>query len=215
MSDPAAADDAAARKSRLIEFIEVGVLAIVAVMTAWTGYQGTQWGGRQSQLYAEASSTRLQAEALSTHAGQVLVADATIFTGWLQARNAGDAKLEAELERRFSPEYHNAFEQWLLTDPFTDPNAPAGPVAMPGFTTAEYDQAAEMNAQASAMLDEGTAARETANKYVRGTVLFASVLLFIAIAQRFKTPGIRMAANVLALGVLAFALYSVLHLPRI
>ena len=104
--------------------------------------------------------------------------------------------------------------QWLQTDPFSDPNAPAGPGAMPGFTTAEFEQAAAMNAQASAMLAEGTAARETANRYIRGTVLFASVLLLIAIAQRFKTPGIRMAANVLALALLIYAIYSVIRLPR-
>jgi hypothetical protein len=214
MSDPGAEAEAEHKRTRIIELVEVAVLAIVAVMTAWSGYQGTQWGGRQSQLYAEASSTRLQAEALSTHAGQVLVADATIFTAWLEAHEAKNHDLETLLERRFTPEYHDAFEQWLATDPFSDPNAPAGPAAMPGFTTKEFEQAAAMNAQASALLNEGTAARETGNRYVRGTVLFASVLLLIAIAQRFKTPGIRTAANLLALALLAYALYSVLRLPR-
>lgn len=213
MSDPAA-DAAEARRTRILEIVEVAVLAVVAIMTAWSGYQGTQWGGRQSELYAEASSTRLQAEALSTHAGQVLVADATIFTAWLQAHESGNARLEDQLERRFTPEYHDAFVQWLATDPFSDANAPPGPAAMPGFTTAEFEQATAMNAQASALLNEGTAARETGNRYVRGTVLFASVLLLIAIAQRFKTHSIRIAANVLALTLLVYALYSVLRLPR-
>ena len=206
---------AAERRTRVLEIVEVAVLSIVALTTAWSGYQGTQWGGRQSMLYAQASSTRLQAEALSTHAGQVLVADATIFTAWLQAHHTHDASLEAELERRFSPEYASAFRDWLGTDPFTDPNAPAGPAAMPGFTTAEFQQAAGMNDQASALLAEGTDARDTANEYVRATVLFASVLLLVAIAQRFSTHGVRIAANVLALALLAYALYSVVRLPRI
>ena len=96
MSDTelAASDDeataAATKRTRVIEIVEVAVLSIVALTTAWSGYQGTQWGGRQSMLYAQASSTRLQAEALSTHAGQVLVADATIFTAWLEAHHAQD-----------------------------------------------------------------------------------------------------------------------------
>jgi hypothetical protein len=212
----ASANDAeAARHTRVLEIIEVAVLSIVALTTAWSGYQGTQWGGRQSMLYAQASSTRLQAEALSTHAGQVLVADATIFTAWLQAHHAHDGSLEAELERRFSAEYHDAFTAWLATNPFTHPDAPAGPAAMPGFTTAEFQQAAAMNDQASALLTEGTDARDTANEYVRATVLFASVLLLVAIAQRFSTHGVRIAANVLALALLAYALYSVVRLPRI
>jgi len=218
-TEPAASDAeataAATKRTRVIEIVEVAVLSIVALTTAWSGYQGTQWGGRQSMLYAQASSTRLQAEALSTHAGQVLVADATIFTAWLEAHHAQDTSLEGELERRFSAEYHDAFTAWLATDPFTHAAAPPGPAAMPGFTTAEYQQAAAMNDQASALLTEGTDARDTANEYIRATVLFASVLLLIGIAQRFSIAGVRVAANVLALVLLAYAVFSVARLPRI
>jgi hypothetical protein len=203
------------RRTKTIEIVEVVVLSIVAIVTAWSGYQGTKWGGRQSELYAEASSIRLQADELGTRAGQVLVADATIFTAWLEARHAGDRSLQAELERRFSPDYATAFQGWLATDPFNDPNAPAGPAAMPGFTTADLTQAAQMNAQAGTLLTQGSDARDTANEYIRATVLFASVLLLIGIAQRFRVHGVRIAANVLALGLLAFALWSVVRLPRI
>ena len=203
------------RRTKVIEIIEVAVLSIVAIVTAWSGYQGTKWGGRQSMLYAQASSIRLQADELGTRAGQILVADATIFTAWLQAHHTGDRSLEAELERRFSPDYASAFHDWLGTDPFTDPNAPAGPAAMPGFTTADLTQAAQMNDQAGALLTEGSDARDTANEYVRATVLFASVLLLVAIAQRFSIHGVRIAANVLALVLLAYAVWSVARLPRI
>ena len=203
------------RRTKIIEIIEVSVLSIVAILTAWSGYQGTKWGGRQSMLYAEASSIRLQADELGTRAGQILVADATIFTAWLQAHHTGDRSLETELERRFSPEYASAFHDWLGTNPFTDPNAPAGPAAMPGFTTAEFTHAAQLNDQAGALLTEGSDARDTANEYVRATVLFASVLLLVAIAQRFSIHGVRIAANVLALVLLAYAVWSVARLPRI
>jgi hypothetical protein len=219
MSDDGGAAGAAKaakdRRTRTIEIIEVAVLSIVAIATAWSGYQGTKWGGRQSMLYAQASSIRLQADETGTRAGQVLVADATIFTAWLQAHHAGDRSLEAELARRFSPEYASAFHDWLRTKPFTDPNAPAGPGAMPGFTTAGLTQAAQMNDQAGALLAEGSDARDTANEYVRATVLFASVLLLVAIAQRFSVHGVRIAANVLALVLLAYAVWSVARLPRI
>jgi hypothetical protein len=197
-----------------MEIVEIVVLSIVAIVTAWSGYQGTKWGGRQSELYAQASSIRLQADELGTRAGQVLVADATVFTAWLQARHAGDRSLQAELERRFSPDYATAFHDWLGTDPFHDPNAPAGPAAMPGFTTADLTQAAQMNTEAGALLTQGSDARDTANEYIRATVLFASVLLLIGIAQRFSVHGVRIAANAVAVALLAFALWSVVRLPR-
>jgi hypothetical protein len=197
-----------------IEILEVTVLALVAIATAWSGYQATQWGGRQALLYGQASTTRFAADAASTRGGQFLVADSSMFTAWLQARAAGDNQLQAVLVRRFSPEYRTAFAAWLRTDPFTDPSAPPGPGYMPGFSQPDLEQAAALNDQASALFADGTDARETANKYVRDTVLFATVLFLIAVAQRFRERRIRIAANALALCLLAYSLTSVVILPR-
>lgn len=203
------------RWEKVVEIVEVSVLAIVAVVTAFSGYQGTQWGGEQARLYGLASTTRFQADAASTRGGQLLVADASVFTAWLEAHESGDTQLQALLERRFSPDYEDAFHEWLATDPFTDPDAPPGPGYMPGFANPELTQAADLNAQASALFAAGTEARETANKYVRQTVLFASVLFFVAIAQRFRLRGVRVGANGLAFGLLAFSLFGLGSLPRI
>lgn len=202
------------RHARMVEIVEVSVLAVVALMTAWSGYQATTWGGRQAVLYAQASTERLKAEAASTHAGQVLVADATIFTAWLQAHDAGDDRLASMLERRFTPEYAAAFDEWLTFDPFDNPDAPPGPAAIPGFTTAEFQEAERLNAQASQDLADGTEARATANEYARGTVLFASVLFLVAIAQRFASRSIRIGANALAIALLLYAVAGVATLPR-
>ena len=114
-----------------------------------------------------------------------------MFTAWLQARAAGDRQLQAALVRRFTPEYRSAFQAWLRTDPFTDPDAPPGPGYMPGYRNPQLKQAEGLNAQAADAFEEGTAARETADRYVRVTVLFALVLFLIAVAQRFRTPGVR------------------------
>jgi hypothetical protein len=213
MSDQPAGDEPVRPFDR-IEIVQVIVLALVAIATAWSGYQATQWGGRQAQLYGQASTTRFAADAASTRGGQIVVADSSMFTAWLQARAAGDRQLQAVLVRRFSPEYRTAFAAWLRTDPFTDPSAPAGPGYMPGFSQPDLERAAALNDQASALFAEGTDARETANKYVRDTVVFATVLFLIAVAQRFKERRIRIAANALALGLLAYSLISVVILPR-
>ena len=202
------------RWEKVVEIVEVAVLALVAIATSFSGLQGTQWGGEQARLYGLASTTRFEADAASTLGGQELVADASFFTAWLQAHAAGDHELEAMLEKRFSPEYAAAFQAWLETDPFNDPSAPAGPAAMPGFESPSMTKAATLNAQASVYFADGTQARETANKYLRQTVLFATVLFLIAIAQRFRVRGVRIGANALALLVLAFALYGLSTLPR-
>jgi hypothetical protein len=202
------------RWERGSEIVEVVVLALVTIATAWSGYQAIQWGGRQALLYGQASSTRFEAEAASTRGGQVLVADSAIFTAWLQAHEAGDLSLESLLVRRFSPDYLATFRAWLRTDPFDDPNAPAGPAYVPGFSNPQLEDAERLNANASALFDEGTEARETANKYVRDTVLFATVLFLIAISQRFKVRGIRIGADVLTIGLLVYTVSTLFTLPR-
>ena len=82
------------RLHELLEIAEVVILAVVAVMTAWSGLQAGKWDGRQSLLYGQASRDRFQADAASTLAGQELSADASLFTALLQAHEAGNAKLQ-------------------------------------------------------------------------------------------------------------------------
>ena len=199
----------------ILEILEVALLAVVAIATAWSGYQAARWDGQQALMYGQATRLRFQADAASTRGGQQLVADSGMFNSWLQAHDAGNESLQRMFERRFSAGYRVAFHAWLATDPFNDPNAPPGPGYMPQLRYPLVDQATRWNNQAEARFEQGTQARETADKYVRDTVLFASVLFLIAVAQRFKLRGVRIAANSVALALLAFTLYTLIALPRI
>jgi hypothetical protein len=215
MGEPKDTDEARAeRRTDRIEILEVIVLALVTIATAWTGYQATQWGGRQSTLYGQASTTRFAADAASTLGGQVLSADASMFTAWLQAKETGNTQLQDLLVRRFSPAYRVAFLDWVKTDPFNDPSAPPGPGYMPSFHQPDLAKAAALNDQASMLFAQGTSARETANKYVRDTVLFASVLFLIGASQRFRARRVRIASSALAVALLTFTLISLATLPR-
>ena len=61
----------------------------------------------------------------------------------------------------------------------------------------------------------GTEARETADRYVRLTVLFATVLFLVAISQRFTYRTVRLAATSLAGVLMIIALIGVITLPRL
>jgi hypothetical protein len=86
---------------------------------------------------------------------------------------------------------------------------------MPSYHNPNQDKANQLNALAGATFDEGTAARDNADKYVRDTVLFASVLFLVAIAQRFKAIQARVAIGVIAFGLLTFVAISLTQLPRL
>jgi hypothetical protein len=198
----------------LIEIVEVIVLALVAIATAWSGYQAAKWEGHQSVLYGTAQTYRFQADADSTAGGQEQSADASIFTAWLQATAAHDSKLAALYVRRFTPDFRTAFQAWLKTDPFTNPNAPAGPALVSQYRNPYLVEAAHLNDRAAAAFAQGTAARDNSDNYVRDTVLFAAVLFLVAIAQRFRLRTIRIATTTVALALFFYTAVSVSQLPR-
>ncbi|HEY7134180.1 MAG TPA: hypothetical protein VIB48_03865 [Acidimicrobiia bacterium] len=200
---------------RAMEAVEIAILAIVAVATAWSGYQAAKWDGRQTFLYGEASRQRFAADAASTLGGQDLVTNVSLFTSWLQAHSQNDVQLQRILERRMTPSYKVAFDAWLGTDPFNNVNAPAGPSAMPVYKNPGLTEAKRLNAEASATFDQGTEARETGEKYVLDTVLLAVVLFIIAIAQRLQDRTLRLATNIIGLVMLVYALVSALTLHRL
>jgi hypothetical protein len=120
-------------------------------------------------------------------------------------------------QRRFRAEFRPAFEAWRKTDPLNNPNSPPGPIPMmmPEYRNADMEAAAKLGQEASALSAEGTKARETSDDYVRATVLLATVLLLVAISQRFRTHMVRVALATLALVLLCLPLWRILTLPRI
>jgi hypothetical protein len=60
----------------------------------------------------------------------------------------------------------------------------------------------------------GVAAREKGDDYVRITVLLATVLLLIALSQRFKIRTPRAGLLAVAFVMLAVAMYRIAALPR-
>jgi len=118
-----------------IEIIEALILALVAVATAWSGYQAAQWAGKRAQQYAEASRLRVTAEGLATLAGQERIYDSDTFNSWVAAKLDGKEKAAEFFERRFSDEYRPAFTAWLRTDPFNNPQAPPVRYSCPITTT--------------------------------------------------------------------------------
>jgi hypothetical protein len=105
------------------------VLSIVAVATAWSGYQAAKWDALSSK-HTLASLANDAAQEKATLAGQDRLYDIVTFNGWVAATKAGNDKLAAIYERRFRPEYGGAFQAWQKLDPFNNPAAPPGPVFM-------------------------------------------------------------------------------------
>jgi hypothetical protein len=203
------------RRIETVEILEAILLAIVAIVTALSGYQAARWDGESAKEYATSSRLRTEANGTQLTANQTLIYNAGNFTAWLQAYDAKDRSLEQLLVRRFTPEYKVAFDAWVAIGGLTNPNAPPGPRYMPEYKDPLVEKAAELNKEASHAFDLGVEYRATGEHYVRITVVLAAVLFLIAIGQRFKVRGVRYAVNIIAGIFLVYCLYLFAIYPHL
>jgi hypothetical protein len=198
---------------RAITIAEAFMLAVVTIVAAWSGYSAAKWGTESSLHLAKASATRTEANREFQESLTFRVGDALTFNAWLGAHATGDANEIRVAERRFSPELRVAFDAWQKTDPFTSPNAPAGPQAMPQYHARGEKQSGVLDAKADEEYSKGQEAGHTADDYVRTTVILASVLFLVGISTHFRLRGVRIALLCVGSVLLLFAAVEILTLP--
>jgi hypothetical protein len=203
------------RRERAFEVAGAIALAVVAVATAWSGYQATRWTDAQSAKYAQASAQRVEATRDATLAGQLRIYDEVLVNNWLNAHATGNTPLENVFRRRFRPEFELVFEAWLALDPFNNPDAPPGPLFMPQYPSSLPSAADQLEAEAGQQFSEGQAAAEQSAAYVLNTVFLAMVLFLTSIAERFEWHPLRAAILGLAIIMLLFAVYHLAIYPII
>jgi hypothetical protein len=197
----------------IVEIVEAILLAIVAIVTAWSGYQAAQWDGKNALYYADSAKDRQLATRQTTRSGQELLYNASTFNSWGAATTSGDSKLAAFFVKRFTPDYRVAFDAWLKTDPAHNPKAPPGPSYMPQYHNPSAAKGQQLDALATATFQKGNDARDNGDKYVRSTVLFATILFIVAISQRFKVRGVRRTMLSVAFVLLVYGAINVLTFP--
>jgi len=149
-----------------------------------------------------------------TLAGQNHLYDVITFNSWIAAKSSGNQKVADVFERRFRPDFLQAFTAWQKLDPFNHPSAPRGPTFMPKYSDPHQRESAELSKQANAYFEEGVVTKEHGDSYMKVTVFLATVLLLTALSQRFKSFGPRVAVLTVASIMLAMSAYWIITFPR-
>jgi uncharacterized membrane-anchored protein len=202
------------RHSRSLSIAEAVLLSVVALTAAWSGYAAAKWSTESSLKLAKASTTRAKANRAFQGSLTLRSQDAANFNAWFTAYLLGDRRGEQVAERRFRPQYDVAFRAWLRTKPFTNPNAPKGPQYMPQYHPTGAAASKVLDAQADAYYAEGERTAITGDKYIRVTVILASVLFLVGISSHFPLLGIRVGLVCVGAALLLFAAFEILQLPR-
>ena len=198
---------------RAITIAEAVILALVTLVAAWLGYSAAKWGTESSLHLAKASAKRSASNRAYQQALTYRVGDGLLFNAWLAAHASGDANQIRITEKRFTPELRVAFDAWIKTDPFTNPNAPAGPQVMPQYHPPGAAQAAVLDREAEEEYSKGQDAGHTADDYIRATVILASVLFLVGISTHFRLRGVRIGMIAVGSVLLLFGVIEILTLP--
>lgn len=166
------------------ETIAVILLSITAVLTAWSGFQSSKWGGAMSISFAQASTARLEATRAEGDANRQINVQVGLYTAWASAVSAGDQRLADYLAGQFPEPLLSSFEAWQALDPMNNPSAPGNPLEMPQYVPDGRVAAEAADDRADAKYSEALANNQRGDNYTLMTVLFALVLFFTAVSGR-------------------------------
>lgn len=182
------------------------ILALVAMATAWAGYQSARYGGLASEQGNRAATLRTEALALSSAANDKLIIDLTIFSGWLDAALAEKEEVADFYRERMRQEFAVAFDAWQATSPAENLTAPSSPFAMAEYVISEQVDSEEKQLEVEEALELQNQYNERGDGFLFVSVLLALVLFFVTMAQRFETPRYRFIVAAMGLLVLIWAL---------
>jgi hypothetical protein len=201
------------RHDRIVTIIEASLLAVVALLAAWSGYASSKWSTESRIDLAEASTARTEASRANLQAMELRNLDYSAFNAWFGAWVVDDVEAQEIAVRRFRPDLKLAFDVWIAQDPFTNPDVPAGPTDMPEYVQPQVEEAKHLDARADEKFTEGSEAGETADKYVRATVYLATVLFLVGISGHFRVRVARYGLVGVGVVVLMISVVTLLTLP--
>ena len=201
-------------RDRLVTIIEAVLLAVVAVLAAWSGFAAAKWGTESSLELAQASAARSQANRATFQAAELKNFDSSTFNSWFVAYVAGNKDAMRVAEYRFRPVFRGAFDAWLQTHPFTNPNAPAGPTYMREYRQPELALSRRLDASADRHYALGEEAGGNSDGYVRTTVYLATVLFLVGISGHFRVRAARIGLIGVGVFILVFASVLLIIAPK-
>jgi hypothetical protein len=171
-----------------LELLTVVILSVTTILTAWSAFQSSKWGGAMSIAFSQASSARIEAARLDGTANQRQAVHVGLWTQWVDATSTGDEARAEFLEQRFPEPLATAHVDWVALEPLTNPDAASSPFVLPSYALEARDLAVEADARADEKFAEALANNQRGDNYTLMAVLFAAVLFFTAMSSRVRHP---------------------------
>jgi hypothetical protein len=209
----AAQEDHEGSTFELRELIVVVLLSVTTVLTAWSGFQASKWGGSMSISFSQASSARIEAARYDGTANRKLSIQVALFTQWLQASASRQPALADYLAAQFPEPLRTAFVAWRAQG--TSGTRAASPFERPEYQLPETAAAKAADQRADDRFAKALADNQRGDNYTALTIAFASVLFFAAISGRMRARRDQWILLGVGLVVFAIAVVLLLSFPKL
>jgi hypothetical protein len=179
----AALDRHRARRELLVTLL----LVVAAVGTSWSSYQAARLHGEQATATGRTNAIRIDAARAAALGQDQTQVDVATFIAWADADRQRDEELADFYVARFRPEFRTAFDAWIATDPFVNPEAAPTPFATDAYKVAAKTTAAELDVAATASAAEVSTNIQHASNYVLSVVLYSIVLFFAGMSIKVES----------------------------
>lgn len=200
-------------KHVLFEPVVLVLLSLATVGTAWCSYQAAVWGGLSQRAMNQSNIVGRKAAANELQSLQYQLVDVLLLSQYINARASSNETLARYYSDRFRGEAKAAFDAWLATRPFENPEAAAHPFVTNYYRPKLLEEARVKEQKSEALWQQAGEAGRTGRSYVLVTVLLATALFCGGIAVKFEANWIRRAVLGLGLAAFAFAIGRLAVLP--
>lgn len=176
---------------RLLSIVEALLLSIVTVTVAWSGFAAAKWDTRAQNLMSSSTLASIDATQATNNAQLIRTADIAAFDAWFTAYVAGSPEKMELAKSRFRPDFRTVFDAWWSSDPVNGKSGVPHPMSMAGYAIEEDELAEKYTLNAQELSQQGVAAGQTADNYVRTTVVLAAVLFLVGISRTFTVAALR------------------------
>ena len=170
------------------ELVAVVLISVTTILTAWTAFQASKWGGEMSINFSQASAARIDAARYESNANRQASVQVALFTQWLNAETSSNTDLADFLRDSFPEPLATATSDWLDERATDAQAAPQTPFDMPTYVLTDARRAADKQASAEQKSAQALTSNRNSDNYTVLTILFATVLFFAAVSNRVKKP---------------------------
>ena len=218
-STAVAATDAATakeeRRQRQLDRTEIVLailLGVAAILTAWSTFQSAQLGSAMTAAYSEGIRVSDTASQAFNDASAADVADQALFLEFAKSAQAGDEDTAAYIhDSLMSAELAAAVDWWSeqpdssgYDTPFTEDN--------PNWSTAMYDDAAALDADAQAKFDEAKGKDALGSDFDILAIIIALSLFLFGVASLVRQERIKIGLGAVGAVILVFSIVRLLQL---